>query len=192
MCLFPSLSGKSSIRTSAKEGILNITRRVVSIPFREELHSDSKYLSKQRLTRNNVSIPFREELHSDKSWCRRQTRWRVTCFHPFQGRAPFGLQVLTKLPVTLTGDVSIPFREELHSDKAEVPTIDAIINDSFHPFQGRAPFGPSARPANIAKPARIVSIPFREELHSDRAIVITGAPGVGKVSIPFREELHSD
>ena len=38
---------------------------VVSIPFREELHSDTSSFSAGMISPPCVSIPFREELHSD-------------------------------------------------------------------------------------------------------------------------------
>ena len=89
--------------------------------------------------------------------------------------------------------VSIPFREELHSDVLASILIEIGRWNSFHPFQGRAPFGPIRIRLSVT-PGRVkVSIPFREELHSDKErlkkVVNTMNSGV---SIPFREELHSD
>ena len=37
----------------------------VSIPFREDLHSDKVFVSRDVLRYMDVSIPFREDLHSD-------------------------------------------------------------------------------------------------------------------------------
>ena len=114
---FPSLSGKTSIRTTSGFTADQAMDAVVSIPFREELHSDFKDFISILKTAQNVSIPFREELHSDvncerayfldlvpkfpslsgKSSIRTERsqavcqRYRTRSFHPFQGRAPFGL-----------------------------------------------------------------------------------------------------
>ena len=62
--------------------------------------------------------------------------------------------------------VSIPFREDLHSDRERERSRFQVLS---------------------------VSIPFREDLHSDVNAFSAGmiSPPV-KVSIPFREDLHSD
>ena len=164
---FPSLSGKSSIRTKTGRPGCHFPVADVSIPFREELHSDSKLPGVTQVTLFLVSIPFREELHSDLPYSGRSGLWAGCRFHPFQGRAPFGQ----------TGN-----QEDMGSRR----------RPSFHPFQGRAPFGPwfhlvliedlfeqfpslsgkssirtySIRTQSLGK-IRSVSIPFREELHSD-------------------------
>jgi len=63
---FPSLSGKTFIRT------------IFAIFF--ELRGKSK-----------VSIPFREDLHSDPFLVTGDPAFLGDyCFHPFQGRPPFG------------------------------------------------------------------------------------------------------
>ena len=114
----------------------------------------------------NVSIPFREELHSDGQ---RNTNHRMVfpkSFHPFQGRAPFGhrdprivgIDYTEKFP-SLSGKSSIRTK---HSNL----TVDCKQGVSFHPFQGRAPFG-LMNSAMMPQPGVYVSIPFREELHSD-------------------------
>ena len=89
---FPSLSGKSSIRTNKGDLVIILQLMTVSIPFREELHSDK--LGKILLVslESQVSIPFREELHSDRE------------------RLPSPIFDVERM-------VSIPFREELHSDR---------------------------------------------------------------------------
>ena len=112
---FPSLSGKSSIRTRSLD-------------------------RNRELDRNTVSIPFREELHSDSSFSIRTACQDNSCFHPFQGRAPFGRML------------------------SAVKDFIEIL--SFHPFQGRAPFGLVQEFLQTMQDP-IVSIPFREELHSD-------------------------
>ena len=87
---FPSLSGKTSIRTEPF-GLHQVLYAAVSIPFREDLHSDELPASKLTKKDQKVSIPFREDLHSD-------------------------LKILkaSRLGVIM---VSIPFREDLHSDR---------------------------------------------------------------------------
>ena len=65
---FPSLSGKTSIRTSNSRVFRQTLGRPVSIPFREDLHSDVKRSDDKDLIIEGVSIPFREDLHSDSIW----------------------------------------------------------------------------------------------------------------------------
>ena len=175
------------------------------------------HVSEERVTVVKVSIPFREELHSD-SLPQRDFRARVlNGFHPFQGRAPFGLMNSAMMPQPGVY-VSIPFREELHSDIQTTSNGTSCTTSRFHPFQGRAPFGQeieketqtlklNAFPSLSGKSSIrtfldqslsgatfwIVSIPFREELHSDKQIDTSKSIVYEfRVSIPFREELHSD
>ena len=94
--MFPSLSGKTFIRTIYQrfQGIRNIAD--VSIPFREDLHSDCDFFNPSTGCCHPVSIPFREDLHSDI-----QRRWSFpgvtgSRFHPFQGRPSFGPRTPTQ------------------------------------------------------------------------------------------------
>ena len=64
-CLFPSFSGKTFIRTALMQPVRALTTEEVSIPFREDLHSDYGFESCGNRRRGVVSIPFREDLHSD-------------------------------------------------------------------------------------------------------------------------------
>ena len=64
-------------------------------------------------------------------------------FHPFQGRPSFGRR---------------DFR---------VRVLSAC--ESFHPFQGRPSFGPGTQKETQQRSRQQVSIPFREDLHSDAA-----------------------
>ena len=69
----------------------------VSIPFREELHSDQRQLLGTLSKKRKVSIPFREELHSDGGLlCFKRSGLKIG-FHPFQGRPPFGLTDVSDL-----------------------------------------------------------------------------------------------
>ena len=87
-----------------------------------------------------VSIPFREDLHSD-AWGQAETEGGDNMrFHPFQGRPSFG--------------------QKLQQVKAE------DVATGFHPFQGRPSFGPSMG-SFVGQSSLLVSIPFREDLHSD-------------------------
>ena len=115
---FPSLSGKSSIRT-----------------FIGYITSD--------VAMAEVSIPFREELHSDNAKCLTKSLPSSQSFHPFQGRAPFGL----------------------HSDLAVSNAGDVI--SSFPSLSGKSSIRTQGESASLFFHAKIVSIPFREELHSD-------------------------
>ena len=62
---FPSLSGKTFIRTSDQITVFSKALERVSIPFREDLHSDAETV-RALISNGAVSIPFREELHSDR------------------------------------------------------------------------------------------------------------------------------
>ena len=163
---FPSLSGKTSIRTPRCFERGACVCEGVSIPFREDLYSDEIEKETKNLKQHPVSIPFREDLYSDKNIPgSRQTRisksfhpfqgrppfGRVllgtsvpmnrTGFHPFQGRPPFGLHQLVHLRTVLSRTVSIPFREDLHSDFWKNWKKCSREIGSFHPFQGRPLFG---------------------------------------------------
>ena len=112
---FPSLSGKTFIRTRILLAARKVAEETVSIPFREDLHSDKKVYENTKTLRIHVSIPFREDLHSDKqivTHTENTTNHRfpslsgktfirtyggqsydsfgAVCFHPFQGRPSFG------------------------------------------------------------------------------------------------------
>ena len=61
---FPSLSGKTSIRTDETCPLRYPPHVRVSIPFREDLYSDAT-VERSVVTWQRVSIPFREDLYSD-------------------------------------------------------------------------------------------------------------------------------
>ena len=139
-------------------------------------------------------------------------------FHPFQGRAPFGPQEDLQEAQKIVGSVSIPFREELHSDCAismfssswlarRFPSLSGKSSIrtymrksqkwwtgfiGFHPFQGRAPFGPKTLKFHSFEPS--VEFPSLSGKSSIRTV--TDQKFLLEVyyivSIPFREELHSD
>ena len=98
-----------------------IKTEVVSIPFREDLYSDSNCGSESRNQR-----PERFPSLSGKTSIR--TRGAGGCdqmtssasFHPFQGRPLFGrgLSLINFYPMAIM--VSIPFREDLYSDSAHL------------------------------------------------------------------------
>ena len=114
-----------------------------------------------------VSIPFREELHSDTGAVaveRSVVYWR---FHPFQGRAPFGHFQYGQGWKARFYVVSIPFREDLYSDMVLYCARRAGGDAGFHPFQGRPLFGQTLKIDQTTAKLLLVSIPFREDLHSD-------------------------
>ena len=139
---FPSLSGKTSIRT-----------RTTSSRYRKGCEG--------------VSIPFREDLYSDESHQTLLKSVAHTRFHPFQGRPLFGLRQLLQeigraqatFP-SLSGKTFIRTQQAARADfririlfpslsgKTFIRTYeDALdlaenIASSFHPFQGRPSFGP--------------------------------------------------
>ncbi len=69
---------------------------------------------------------------------------------------------------------------------------EADFRLSFHPFQGRPPFGRLKIHPFSPQKEEVVSIPFREDLHSDLDEFMKILEVAKKVSIPFREDLHSD
>ena len=139
-----------------------------------------------------VSIPFREELHSDEHTTHLEPRTKQDSFHPFQGRAPFGhvfdqakrADFRIRFP-SLSGkssirtnsrkrlqnqrcsQVSIPFREELHSDKPLLKGIAVVSNREFPSLSGKSSIRTNSLYQKAKITASLVSIPFREELHSD-------------------------
>ena len=86
---FPSLSGKTFIRTWIIWENSPTNQANVSIPFREDLHSD-RYRRSNKRSQNKVSIPFREDLHSDSVSQDTSSGKQTRRFHPFQGRPSFG------------------------------------------------------------------------------------------------------
>ena len=139
--MFPSLSGKTFIRTPADQIPSPPHNLGVSIPFREDLHSDvSKQMHLFQETKK-VSIPFREDLHSDSIIQEVLNLLERRSFHPFQGRPSFGPLFEVNDPDMEKVKVSIPFREDLHSDRTESHVDAGTIQKGFHPFQGRPSFG---------------------------------------------------
>ena len=265
---FPSLSGKTFIRTI--NFVIDPHGRTypVSIPFREDLHSDHSFRPPKLrfIHTTRVSIPFREDLHSDLFSSYSNVSPREQCFHPFQGRPSFGLGS-RDLRARILSACFHPFQgRPSFGPDANIQTTP-IHPECFHPFQGRPSFGhlqniirqaiverlfpslsgktfirtfvkrcfgvsgrlrfPSlsgktfirtnAGPARVAQGTHSVSIPFREDLHSDfvffagsctspckfpslsgktfirtRYRVANPAAKGEQVSIPFREDLHSD
>ena len=112
-------------------------------------------------------------------------------FHPFQGRPSFGPGKTPRQTRRMVL-VSIPFREDLHSDDNSAIPADSNPLGCFHPFQGRPSFGHVELIKDFKKITDGVSIPFREDLHSDLAEFIKILEASKQVSIPFREDLHSD
>ena len=88
-----------------------------------------------------VSIPFREDLYSDMFGLDWIMKWRLSRFHPFQGRPLFGQLSKTEAVVAYPVRVSIPFREDLYSDGTRGLNRLSFFSRGFHPFQGRPLFG---------------------------------------------------
>ena len=91
-------------------------------------------------------------------------------FHPFQGRAPFGQkakelakQAQDKAFPSLSGKSSIRTIKKLQQVKAE----DVA---SFHPFQGRAPFG--RMPVRAIDKAETEAFPSLSGKSSIRTVVL--------------------
>ena len=87
--LFPSLSGKTSIRTQSAQKLPDIWLPKVSIPFREDLYSDQMTSSARKGSVRFGFHPFqgRPLFGPESSLQESAVRLR---FHPFQGRPLFG------------------------------------------------------------------------------------------------------
>ena len=135
---FPSLSGKTFIRTELSSTREWLTRTAVSIPFRENLHSDAlkDFIEILRKARSFHPFQGKPSFGHGAVHVRRPGDKR---FHPFQGKPSFGL-VRTK-SVRAFRTVSIPFRENLHSDTTDTTSESEYTPHCFHPFQGKPSFG---------------------------------------------------
>ena len=89
--LFPSLSGKTSIRTTLGCGHKQRRAEVVSIPFREDLHSDLRLRDRQKPLRSIrfPSLSGKSSIRTKRKPSQSTTLNRKS-FHPFQGRPLFG------------------------------------------------------------------------------------------------------
>ena len=165
--LFPSLSGKTFIRTE-----------------------DKRESSLERLF--FVSIPFREDLHSDDIEEQIENMLETDGFHPFQGRPSFGLLSTLRLSPkdqrlfpSLSGKTFIrTVGIKMRKNKPK--------HNGFHPFQGRPLFG--LLPVTVILTAEMDMFPSLSGKTSIRTYLLNRAKREceSAVSIPFREDLHSD
>ena len=162
---FPSLSGKTFIRTCQQSRKSNYSGTRRFHPFQ----------GRPSFGRRSGSVRQRQQMGSFHPFQGRPSfgpqrtliRWDIhTGFHPFQGRPSFGLKAYMKetkkieeLFPSLSGKtfirteglhegneenrraVSIPFREDLHSDTFRSTLREEDVDYCFHPFQGRPSFG---------------------------------------------------
>ena len=113
---FPSLSGKTFIRTKMA-------------------------FAPERALTERVSIPFREDLHSDKGIKKVTHVIHYESFHPFQGRPSFGQTVTPCLECDFFNPFpSLSGKTFIRTLKIHQFTPDAD-EVRFHPFQGRPSFG---------------------------------------------------
>ena len=163
---FPSLSGKTFIRTLYRVGPAcgQGTRQFPSLSGKTFIRTRF-LLTKHGVLSPHVSIPFREDLHSDITNSFSAGMISPPGFHPFQGRPPFGPKL--GYSPTLSAGISFhPFQGRPPFGPLKIHPFEAPNDESFHPFQGRPPFGPAIEIEKETKTLR-VSIPFREDLHSD-------------------------
>ena len=138
-----------------------------------------------------VSIPFREDLHSDKTADNTATRRPCDRFHPFQGRPSFGhtetKEVAEALKIefpSLSGKTFIrtilrSIRPKVLSGlwfpslsgktfiRTMVATVTPFSDQKFPSLSGKT-FIRTQNGRNVFKIVFYrVSIPFREDLHSD-------------------------
>ena len=88
--------------------------------------------------------------------------------------------------------VSIPFREDLYSDKDAYLIADPRQICTFPSLSGKTSIRTYIHPPGRRCSCWIVSIPFREDLYSDFIVGPDGRTYPTVVSIPFREDLYSD
>ena len=139
---FPSLSGKTFIRTGNPDRSQQADDSQGFHPFQgRPSFGPYNAFGPVYKVRYVVSIPFREDLHSDSPTRRRTPDIPIGCFHPFQGRPSFG-QKVDQFDRKMVREVSIPFREDLHSDATPYIHHHIKLHTCFHPFQGRPSFGP--------------------------------------------------
>ena len=142
--MFPSLSGKTFIRTPRRHRRGCKWTKSVSIPFREDLHSDE------------IRFLCRELYNSLR-------------FHPFQGRPSFGLLVRLRQPANIVlWFPSLSGKTFIRTSKQRRTSCTHSLL-RFHPFQGRPSFGLRCHVNSLEGTSWSVSIPFREDLHSDRS-----------------------
>ena len=141
---FPSLSGKTSIRTEGGRVLKSRAQGSVSIPFREDLYSDVRdsFLNCFVKLEQFPSLSGKTSIRTIERRVQHTCDWTGS-FHPFQGRPLFGPIKLTK------GDVVIIFQFPSLSGKTSIRTRHWLCI-----LGGRPPR---------------VSIPFREDLYSDRS-----------------------
>ena len=163
---FPSLSGKTSIRTDNTAKLMLEVYHVVSIPFREDLYSDHAQSSSTVLSLRKVSIPFREDLYSDSGCVLILDEWDKARFPSLSGKT--SIRTICQNRCSGSGSNLFPSL----SGKTSIRTRTRILaaceryGYRFHPFQGRPLFGLRVRVLNNCKTFG-VSIPFREDLYSD-------------------------
>ena len=88
-----------------------------------------------------VSIPFREDLHSDHNVRTPELRNLHASFHPFQGRPSFGpVRTALMQPVRALTFPSLSGKTFIRT-QAGTQLICGDFPKCFHPFQGRPPFG---------------------------------------------------
>ena len=137
---FPSLSGKTSIRTRECSCTRSMKSRCSFHPFQGRAPFGPCRENVKRPKRPLSFHPFQGRTlfgHGQNSY--RVFSPAYKGFHPFQGRALFG--PWGRGAGRPQAKVSIPFREELHSDRLVRPQRSRRRILCFHPFQGRPLFG---------------------------------------------------
>ena len=141
---FPSLSGKTSIRTVYKaQQVIQNSGKFPSLSGKTSIRTPVRLVTGSR-----SAVPGFHPFQGRPLFGQETKRMKLNPFipdgfHPFQGRPLFGLDdilMLRKLEMIME-QVSIPFREDLYSDSQESRRNTQEYRQSFHPFQGRPLFG---------------------------------------------------
>ena len=114
---FPSLSGKTSIRTQGcnAQRFGYLPDRFPSLSGKTSIRTILKLFYLAYGPRRFPSLSGKTSIRTGV-FCESQGSRRRFGFHPFQGRPPFGQVGAKKVDQLDRKMVSIPFREDLHSD----------------------------------------------------------------------------
>ena len=139
-----------------------------------------------------VSIPFREDLHSDENSPTNQANGSLLVSFPsLSGKTSIRTQTSVGRILCCLWFPSLSGKTSIRTGRVPAFRASSAVG-RFHPFQGRPPFGHCVDCRNKNPPRGKVSIPFREDLHSDDIPQSDSSLQQMLVSIPFREDLHSD
>ena len=114
--VFPSLSGKTSIRTKSQQSGCVLILDEVSIPFREDLYSDATSRHLRTITMTHSFHPFQGRPLFGRGSGHRGAGGRNQVFPSLSGKTSIRTRRKAQRHQNSFSHVSIPFREDLYSD----------------------------------------------------------------------------